>query len=126
MTNETYSIQKEPKNFKPSSLQLTHIIYALQAVCFVLGVTYLLAIIALIINYVKLPDVQGTWLETHFRWQIRTFWLSFIWFVIGVLTTFIVIGVFILIADYIWVIYRVIKGWLYLNDRKPMSPDAIF
>jgi uncharacterized membrane protein len=126
MANETYSIQKDPKDLKPSSVQLTHVIYAMQAICFVFGVTYLLAIIALIINYVKLPDVQGTWLETHFRWQIRTFWFSLVWVIIGVLTIFIFIGVFILIADYLWVIYRVVKGWIYLNDRKPMSGETIF
>ena len=78
------------------------------------------AVIGVILNYVKLEDVQGTWLESHFRWLIRTFWWGLLWAVIGIITWLIVIGWFILIADGIWILYRGIKGWLNLNESKPM------
>ena len=64
-----------------SNKTLTHVIYGLQAIAFFLfGTT---ALIAVIINYVKKSDVKGTWLETHFRWQIRTFWWSLFWGIVG-------------------------------------------
>ncbi len=92
-------------------------VYALQAASFIFGITYFIAII---VNYVKREDAQGTWIESHFRWQIRTFWFGLLWFVLGGLTFFIVIGWFILFAAALWLIYRVLKGWLNLNDGKPM------
>ncbi|MHB8727760.1 MAG: DUF4870 family protein [Sulfuricaulis sp.] len=108
-------------NERPVDLQslknIAVVVYALQAVSFLLGVTY---IVALIVNYVKLEDAQGTWLESHFRWQIRTFWFSLLWFVLGGVTFFFIIGYFILTANGIWIIYRIIKGWLRLNDGKQM------
>ena len=92
-------------------------VYALQAASFIFGITYFIAII---INYVKRENAQGTWIESHFRWQIRTFWFGLLWFVLGGLTFFIVIGWFILFAAALWLIYRILKGWLNLNDGKPM------
>ena len=92
-------------------------VYALQAASFIFGITYFIAII---VNYVKREDAQGTWIESHFRWQIRTFWFGLLWFVLGGLTFFIVIGWFILFAAALWLIYRILKGWLNLNDGKPM------
>ncbi|MDX8400480.1 MAG: hypothetical protein R8K20_09575 [Gallionellaceae bacterium] len=59
-------------------------------------------------------------MESHFLWQIRTFWWSVLWGVLGVVLTLVLLGFFILIADGIWVLYRIIKGWLKLNDGKPM------
>lgn len=103
-----------------SDKNLTTIIYALYAVSLVFGVTCLVAIV---INYVKRDDVAGTWLESHFRWQIRTFWFSLLWGLIGVATTFIIVGFAILFADLIWYIYRIVKGWIRLNDGKPMYAE---
>jgi len=100
-----------------SAKSLAMIIYALQAASFLLGVTLLIAVI---INYVKKDEVQGTWLESHFRWQIRTFWFSLLWAVVGIVTLLFYIGIFILLADAIWMIYRIIKGGLRLNDSKAM------
>lgn len=100
-----------------SQKRLTTIIYALQAAYFLLGITF---IIAVIVNYVKKGDVSGTWLESHFRWQIRTFWFSLLWSIIGFITVFFVIGYLLLIANAIWIIYRIVKGWLRLNDGKEM------
>ncbi len=98
----------------------TTAVYALQALALILGVTYLVAVI---INYIKIDDVRGTWLESHFRWQIRTFWYSVLWGVIGGLTVFIFIGFIILGVASVWAIYRVIKGWMRLSENKPMYPE---
>ena len=103
-----------------SAKTIATVVYALQAASFLLGITF---IVAVIVNYIKKEGVQGTWLESHFRWQIRTFWFSLLWSVIGFITAFVVIGYFILIADGVWVIYRIVKGWLRLADNKEMSAN---
>ncbi|MCF6236127.1 MAG: hypothetical protein L3J70_07110 [Gammaproteobacteria bacterium] len=100
-----------------STKTIATVVYALQAVSFFLGITL---IIAVVINYIKRESVQGTWLESHFRWQIRTFWFSLLWGAIGFITIFIGIGYVILIANMIWLIYRIVKGWLRLNDEQEM------
>jgi len=100
-----------------SAITLTTVIYALYAASYFVGIT---AIIAIVMNYVKKDDVAGTFLESHFRWQIRTFWFGVLWGVLGAITMVFIIGWFVLVADGIWVIYRIVKGWLRLNDGKPM------
>jgi len=101
---------------------ITHVVYALQAVGVFLQITLLVAVI---IDYVKRDDAAGTWLASHFRWQIRTFWFFVLWIVVGGLTWVVIIGMIVIPAAYIWLIYRVIKGWLYLVDRKPMYREAV-
>lgn len=96
---------------------LTTVIYALYAASFLVGITIIAAII---MNYIKKDDVAGTFLESHFRWQMRTFWFGLLWGIIGVVSMVVVVGVFVLIANAIWMIYRIVKGWLRLNDNKPM------
>src|SRR4030095_5863291 len=96
---------------------LATVVYALQAVGFIVQITW---IVAVVINYGKLDDTKGTWLESHFRWQIRTFWWGLLWAAIGVITFLIVIGWLILIADAIWIIYRIVKGWLALSENKEL------
>ena len=96
---------------------LTMVVYLLQALGFFVGITW---IVAVIINYVKLDEVKGTWLESHFRWQIRTFWWGLLWGVIGGVLLLVLVGYFVLLADAIWIIYRVVKGWLNLSDNRPM------
>ena len=115
----------------------TTVIYALHAFSLVSGIvgtatvvgaflTGWPSIIAVILNYVKQGDARGTWLESHFRWQIRTFWYGLLWvglcllFVvftlgIGLLVVWLPIGVVTL-----WFIYRVIRGWMRLSARLPM------
>jgi uncharacterized membrane protein len=100
-----------------SEKNLTMVIYALYAASFLVGIT---ALVAIVMNYVKREDVGGTWLASHYRWQIRTFWFALLWGAIGVPLCFVVIGVPILIANGIWVIYRIVKGWLRLSENKPM------
>lgn len=69
----------------------------------------------------KRDDVRGTLYESHFRWQIRSFWWCVLWGVIGVLLIPLAfLGFAVLWALGIWMLYRIVKGWLYLNDSKPM------
>jgi len=100
---------------------VTMIVYALQAGAFVLGVTIIAAII---INYLKREDVKGTWLASHFRWQIRTFWFGLLWGAVGALTALAGIGFVLLGVDLVWVIYRIVKGWLRLSEGKEMYTEA--
>jgi uncharacterized membrane protein len=93
------------------------VVYALQALGFFNGITWIAAVI---INYVKREDVAGTWLESHFRWQIRTFWFGLLWALLGVILFVLIVGWFILAADAIWIIYRIVKGWLNLSENRPM------
>lgn len=114
---------------------LTHLVYGLHAFSAITGlssaafiVTAFLSgwpsIIGVIINYVKRSDVNGTFLESHFSWQLRTFWWALLWFLIGGLLTITIIGAVIgiplLIAVGIWVLYRIARGWLALASSKPM------
>ena len=107
---------------EPAKLQsektITTVIYALYAVSILVG--GITAIVAIVMNYVKKDDVVGTFLESHFRWQIRTFWYGLLWSVLGVITFLVVIGWFVLFANAVWIIYRIVKGWLRLNDNKAM------
>lgn len=93
-------------------------VYVLQAASFFLVLPYFIAVI---LDYIKRDDARGTWLESHFRWQIHTFWFGLLWFSLGGLTYIVVIGWFILFAASLWLIYRILKGWLSLNDGKPMN-----
>ena len=99
---------------------ITTVVYALQAVSFFIGVTFIAGVI---VNYLKRPDVEGTWLESHFRWQIRTFWFSVLWSIIGFILVFVLIGYLVLAADALWVIYRIIRGWINLSEGKAMYKD---
>jgi uncharacterized membrane protein len=125
-------------NATPSEglVRLTHIIYALHAFSAVMGVISSAAVVtafltgwpsilAVILNYAKRHDVRGTYLESHFTWQIRTFWYALFW-VIGALILFVtVIGIplawMIVVATGIWVLYRIARGWLALNEGRPIG-----
>lgn len=100
---------------------LTLAVYALQAAGFFVGLTW---IVAIVMNYVKREEVAGTWLESHFTWQIRTFWFGLLWGLVGGLLTLVLVGFLILLAAGVWIIYRIVKGWLNLNDGKPMPTPA--
>ena len=98
--------------------QLTLIIYALYALSWVLG--GIPAIVAIVLNYLKREDAAGTLYESHFNWQIRTFWWSLGWAVLGAITLLIGVGFLILLVAGIWSIYRMVKGLLFWNEHKPM------
>jgi uncharacterized membrane protein len=138
--NLSVSVSGQPVD--ASLVSYTHIIYALHSLSVLIGLTSawtivgafvfgLPSIIAVILNYVRRSDVRGTFLESHFRWQIRTFWFALVWFLIiftlslplmllfglGFVTLYlgcVVLG--------IWVIYRIIRGWLALGDQRPVAP----
>jgi len=78
----------------------------------------------LVLAYVKRGEAEGTWLASHYRWQIRTFWLGLLWTVVGwvLVLSFvgIVIGIPLLLVVTGWLIYRILRGWMLLNDGKPM------
>ncbi|MEZ0153399.1 MAG: DUF4870 family protein [Candidatus Reddybacter sp.] len=99
---------------------ITTVIYALQAASFFIGLSFVAAII---VNYIKQSEVEGTWLESHFLWQIRTFWFSVLWSIIGFVLVFVLVGYLVLLADAIWVIYRIIKGWMNLSEGRAMYTD---
>ena len=109
--------QPTPQPGSFSAQNATQLVYILQAVGFLLGLTWIAAVI---VNYVKQDEVKGSWLESHFRWQIRTFWFGLLWAFIGLLTAIILVGFLVLAANYVWLIYRVVRGWLDFTSRKPM------
>jgi uncharacterized membrane protein len=123
----------------PSLVRTTHFIYALHSLSILIGVTSaatiigafifgLPSIIAVIINYIKRGEVRGTYLESHFDWQIRTFWFAALWATLGLLLWLVlaivligfVIGPAILMITGLWVIYRVVRGWIALRDVRPV------
>jgi uncharacterized membrane protein len=97
--------------------QLTAIVYGLQLAGYFTGIS---PIAGVIINYVKRDAVAGTWLESHFRWQIRTFWITLAWSIVGVVTLLVFIGLFVLGVAAMWFLYRAIKGWIELSEGKAM------
>ena len=97
--------------------QLTVAIYLLYGLSFFTGIT---GIAAIIINYIKREDTAGTIYASHFTWQIRTFWWSLVWGILGFVTVWIGVGFLILAIVGLWVMYRLIKGFLNWNDGKPM------
>ena len=97
---------------------ITQIIYGLYAASYVVPVTWIAAII---LNYAKQADVAGTMYESHFRWQIRTFWFWVVWVIVGaVLFPAFGLGILVWIASGIWCIYRIVIGWLRLTEGKAM------
>ena len=118
----------------------THIIYALHALTAVSGVVTgsifmpvaficgLPSAVAVLMNYARRSEARGTWLETHFRWQIRTFWFATLWVVVTALVSLplmliligFAVGLFGLASVAAWIIYRVIRGWLALRDARAM------
>jgi uncharacterized membrane protein len=92
---------------------LAHLIYALQAGAFLTG--GLTMFVAIIVSYVKRDVARGTWVNSHFGWQIETFWWNLLGVIVGGGTTFLLgFGYLVLIAVAIWLIYRIAKGWLRL------------
>jgi len=132
MTSPVAATSREPL---PSVLTVANIVYALHAFAIVVGVMgtatvvgsfvgSVPSILAVVLNYIKRSDARGTWAESHYRWQIRTFWFSIVWVIfagvlfvtlIGIPFAFAILGILA-----IWLAYRIGKGWLRLRDRRPM------
>lgn len=119
----------------PSLVTVAHLVYALHSLSVLIGLTTAAtivgafvfgvpSIIAVVINYLKREEARGTFLESHFRWQIRTFWFALLWTVIGWMLFITVVGILLALGIFfgisVWVIYRIARGWLALRDRKPM------
>jgi uncharacterized membrane protein len=122
-----------------SLISYTHVIYALHTLAVLIGLTTahtiigsfvcgIPSIIAVIMNYARQSATRGTFLESHFRWQIRTFWFAVLWFVViwavAFPLMFVLVGIPLFIGGFvaltIWIIYRVARGWLALRDRRPL------
>ena len=130
--SEQIEIRPEPP---PTLINVTHLVYALHALSLLIGVTTAAtiigafvfgvpSIIAVVINYVKRDEARGTFLESHFRWQIRTFWFALLWFLVGGMLFVTILGIPLALgvwfATGVWAIYRIARGWLALRDGKPM------
>ena len=129
-------------NKRRSLITYNHITYLLYVLSyFTAG---LLWIVPIFMNYAKRRDADNTWLATHFDWQIKTFWYSIVFFVIGVLIITFALGGFgvsmfadsnniaigsVLLASlgfiiigftFIWHLYRIVRGWIALADGRPV------
>ncbi|MCC6992176.1 MAG: hypothetical protein IT181_24435 [Acidobacteria bacterium] len=134
MTDTTY---REPD---ASLVTITTVTYALHALGLAIGAfgtasvvgAFLFgwpSIIAVIINYVKRDEARGTWLESHFTWQIRTFWFALAWALgigaVGLVLAIVLVGFAIWIVGFfalgLWAIYRIVRGWMALRDRRAVA-----
>ena len=121
-------------------ITLTHVIYALHAfsaftglASSVLVLTAFLtgwpSIIAVVLNYAKRPEVRGTWLDSHFGWQIRTFWYALLWLLVGGVAFVTVIGIPVAVVVWVltglWVLYRIARGWMTLSREKAMPQQVV-
>ena len=128
-------MQGEPRH--PSLVGWTHGVYALHALSLVVGLlgaativgSFLIgwpSLLAVVLNYVKRSEVRGTWLESHFRWQIRTFWYGLLWAALCLIFVFLTLGIGLIIVWIplailtVWFIYRIVRGWRALAEGKPM------
>jgi uncharacterized membrane protein len=118
-------------------LQVTYALHAVGLVIGALGASTVIgsfifgwpSIIAVVINYVKRNDAKGTWLESHFQWQIRTFWYAFLASVLigaaGAVLAIVLVGFAIWAIGFfmlgIWAIYRIAAGWMRLNDGRAIA-----
>ncbi len=119
---------------KVGMVKLTHVMYGLHAFSALTGlvsaafiVTAFLSgwpsIIAVVLNYMNRDEVRGTYLESHFRWQLRTFWFALLWVVVAMLLAFTLVGipaaVVLVLGVGIWVLYRLVRGWSALSAEHP-------
>ena len=117
-------------------VRLTHIIYGLHAFSALMGVISSAAVVtafltgwpsilAVILNYAKRSDVRGSLLESHFRWQIRTFWFALFWVVVAVFLFVTVLLIplawLVVVITGLWVLYRIGRGWLALNEGRAIG-----
>lgn len=131
-----------PEGSNNSLLFITQLVYILHGLSMLIGLMTGATIIsaflfgwpsiaAVILNYVKAPDARGTFLESHFSWQIRTFWYGMVWtllvMIAGVVLMPFIVGPFIWLGGFvvlsIWVAYRIIFGWLRLREYRPVFSD---
>jgi len=97
---------------------LALLVYILQGLGFVTG--GLTWVAAVMVNYIKLESVRGSWLESHFRWQINTFWYGLLWWIVGLVLWLLLLGWLVWGLLSLWALYRIVRGALTLNDNKPI------
>jgi uncharacterized membrane protein len=128
--------QEKPRTEPPDSALVTsHVVYGLHSFAIVIGILgaptvvggfvgSVPSIIAVILNYVKRGSARGSWVESHYRWQIRTFWFALLWLLVAMALMVTVVGLpvgFGMLAILTaWLIYRIARGWIRLLDRQPM------
>jgi uncharacterized membrane protein len=123
-----------------SLVTLAHVIYALHAFSALTGLASSVlvltafltgwpSIIAVILNYAKRAEVRGTWLDSHFGWQIRTFWFALAWLLAGAVAFVTFVGIPVALVVWIgtglWVLYRIARGWMTLSADKPMPLPGV-
>src|SRR5690242_3200143 len=135
MPDPTTSMTTATPHVDQSLVTYTNVIYALHTTSVVIGLSTfhtvvgsfvggLPSIIAVIMNYARRSATRGTYLESHFRWQIRTFWYAVLWVCAIAFSVITIIGIpFALLgalALAVWIIYRIARGWLALRDKRAM------
>ena len=137
MNQDSMNQDTGPVATQPSDALITtvHVVYGLHAVSVLIGATSIAtvvgafvfglpSIVAVIINYAMQSEAKGTFLESHFRWQIRTFWFAALWALVAMMLFITIIGIvvawIVALGVGLWVIYRIARGWVALANREPM------
>ena len=135
MTTPDPSSETTARHPRESLITLAHVIYALHAFSVFTGLASSVliltafltgwpSIIAVILNYAKRAEVRGTWLDSHFGWQIRTFWFALVWLLAGGVAFLTFVGIPVALVVWVgtglWVLYRIVRGWMTLSSEKPM------
>jgi len=103
---------------------LVAVIYLLQLLAFFLGgMTF---IVAVVLNYLNIHNVKGTWIESHFKWQIQTFWVALSLLVIGTVSLPLFVGFVVIFGAVIWIIHRIVYGWVNLNKAREITSFSKF
>jgi len=118
---------------EPSLVTIAHVVYGLHALSIAIGITSaafivtafvfgLPSIVAVVLNYLNRSKARGTFLESHFRWQIRSFWFALLWIVVAVCVALTVVGLPVsfglAVGTGLWLVYRIFRGWLLLRERR--------
>lgn len=139
MTDTETPLSPPPGRPADSVVAVAHAVYALHAASILIGVSSaafivtafvfgIPSIVAVILNYMYRGEARGTFLESHFRWQIRSFWFALLWIVIAFAVGITIIGLplawAIAVGTGLWLVYRIARGWLRLKERKPAPVPA--
>jgi len=106
------------QEIEASEKTLPTLVYALYLAAFFFGLTM---VVGVVLAYLNRPRVEGSWLASHYDWQIATFWRSLIGVALGLLLLVVWVGVLVLAATYVWVLYRIVKGWSALSAGQPVG-----
>jgi uncharacterized membrane protein len=131
---------RETRRPSDSLVTTAHVVYGLHALSVLIGASSIAtivgafvfgipSIIAVIINYAMQSEARGTFLESHFRWQIRTFWFAALWSLVSILLFISIVGIpfswLLIVGVGLWVVYRIARGWVALASREPLIIEPI-